>query len=107
MIEFVWFDLGYTILYKKREETYRKLIGDFGIDIPVNEIEKAFHLMDKKFMREYPGVLGTRMECFMPWYLGMVNHRLGVTADLCALGSRWIENARGIKYDLSRATFQR
>ncbi len=92
MIEFIWFDLGYTLLYKKREEAYRAVLADFGVEASVSDIARAFHLADKKFMREFPGVLGWKMEFFMPWYLGIANYYLGVSVDLCALNAKWIRN---------------
>ena len=92
MIEFVWFDLGYTLLYKKREEAYHDVLADFGVAASVLDIARAFHLADKKFMREFPGVLGWKMELFMPWYLGIANYYLGVSVDLCGLNAEWIRN---------------
>ena len=54
-------------------------------------LERAFHLTDKLFMREYPGVLGRDPRTFSPWYLGVLHHRLGLELDLCRVFSRWRE----------------
>ncbi len=34
-ISFVWFDIGYTLLYMQREITYQKALREFGIDVPL------------------------------------------------------------------------
>lgn len=87
-ISFIWFDLGYTLLYKPREEGYRKVLAENGIGISLDDLEKAFHLVDKLFMREYPHVFGRDPETFMPWFLGHLNYRLGVQLDLSAVWRR-------------------
>jgi putative hydrolase of the HAD superfamily len=38
----------------QRETTYQQALKNFGIDVPLADIEKEFHLTDKLFMREYP-----------------------------------------------------
>jgi putative hydrolase of the HAD superfamily len=91
MVSFVWFDLGYTLVYMQREATYRKALLHFGIDVPQEALEKEFHLTDKLFMREYPGIFLRPRGVYMPWYLGHMNHRLGISADVCALDARWTE----------------
>jgi hypothetical protein len=66
MIEFIWFDLGYTLLYKKREEAYRAVLADFGVEASVSDIARAFHLADKKFMREFPAFSDGRWSSSCP-----------------------------------------
>jgi putative hydrolase of the HAD superfamily len=88
-IAFVWFDIGYTLLYMQREITYQKALREFGVDVPVEEIEKEFHLTDKLFMREYPGFFLHPREVFMPAYLGIMNYRLGLSVNLCELDACW------------------
>jgi putative hydrolase of the HAD superfamily len=85
---FVWFDLGYTLLYKPREQSYRKVLEECGIDVTLEELEKTFHLVDKLFMREYPRVFGRDPETFMPWFLGHLNYRLGLRLDLSSTWQR-------------------
>lgn len=79
----VWFDLGYTLLYKPREQEYAAVLAGRGIEVSLVELEKAFHLVDKLFMREYPSAFGRDPETFMPWFLGVLNTRLGIRLDLC------------------------
>lgn len=90
-VSFVWFDIGYTLLYMQREVTYRQALKDFGLDISLKDIERDFHLTDKLFMREYPGMFLKPRKVYMPSYLGLVNYRLGVNLDVCELDARWEE----------------
>jgi HAD superfamily hydrolase (TIGR01549 family) len=90
-VSFVWFDIGYTLLYMQREVTYRQALKDFGLDISLKGIEREFHLTDKLFMREYPGMFLKPRKVYMPSYLGIVNYRLGVNLDVCELDARWEE----------------
>ncbi len=82
-ISFIWFDLGYTLLYQQREEPYRAVLAELGHDVTRDRLELEYHLADKQFMREYPGVFGRDPETFAPWFLGVLNHRLGIRTDLC------------------------
>ncbi|MFC4101548.1 HAD family hydrolase [Paenibacillus xanthanilyticus] len=81
-VRYIWFDLGYTLVYQDREKVYRDYLLAQGIDIPLARIEEAYHLADKKFMRQYPGALGQEWDSFFPWYLGMLNYSLGVRFPL-------------------------
>jgi HAD superfamily hydrolase (TIGR01549 family) len=90
-VSFVWFDIGYTLLYMQREATYRQALKDFGLDISLKDIEREFHLTDKLFMREYPGMFLKPRKVYMPSYLGIVNYRLGVNLNVCELDARWEE----------------
>ena len=88
-IKFVWFDIGYTLLYMQREVTYQKALREFGIDVPLGDIEKEFHLTDKLFMREYPGFFLQPRPVFMPAYLGIMNFQMGLSVNLCELDACW------------------
>ena len=88
-VSFVWFDLGYTLVYMQRETTYQQALKNIGIDVPLVDIEKEFHLTDKLFMREYPGFFLEPREVFMPAYLGLVNYHLGVSVNVCELNAQW------------------
>lgn len=88
-VSFIWFDMGYTLLYMQRETTYQQALRNFGIEIPLENIEKEFHLTDKLFMREYPGFFLTPREAFMPSYLGIMNYRLGISLNVCELDTYW------------------
>lgn len=90
-VSFIWFDIGYTLLYMQRESTYQKALRKFGIDKPIDEIKTEFHLTDKLFMREYPGIFLKPREVYMPSYLGILNYRLGLNLNVCELDAYWEE----------------
>jgi len=83
--------MGYTLVYMQRETTYQQALLDFGIDIPIEVIEKEFHLTDKQFMKEYPGIFLKNRDVYMPWYLGTMNYRLGLSLNLCEIDALWKE----------------
>lgn len=89
----LWFDIGYTLLYLDRENKYKEVLTIFGIEKSVDEIEIAFHFVDKLFMREYPGTLGKNRPAYMPWYLGVLNHRLGIKLDVCEVSALWLSKS--------------
>ncbi|REK76043.1 HAD family hydrolase [Paenibacillus paeoniae] len=97
---FVWFDLGYTLVYQQREEAYGQFLRERGIELGHAEIERAYHVTDKLFMREYRGVLGRPPTTFMTWYLGVLNHQLGVSFNLGEQRQRLedIQNERGKRW---------
>jgi putative hydrolase of the HAD superfamily len=88
-VSFVWFDIGYTLLYMQREVTYQQALKEFGHEVPLDDIEREFHLTDKLFMREYPGLFLKAREVFMPSYLGIMNYRLGLSLNVCELDLGW------------------
>lgn len=88
-VSFIWFDIGYTLLYMQRESTYQEALREFGIDKPMDDIKKGFHLTDKLFMREYPGIFLKPREVYMPSYLGILNYRLGINLNVCELDTYW------------------
>ena len=90
-VSFVWFDIGYTLLYMQREATYQQALKEFGHEVPLVDIEREFHLTDKLFMRQYPGLFLKGREVFMPSYLGLMNYRLGLSINVCELDSCWEE----------------
>ena len=87
-ITFIWFDLGYTLLYQEREQPYREVLAELGHAFTLERLEREYHLADKLFMREYPGVFGRDPDTFAPWFLGVLNHRLGIRTDLCRTWQR-------------------
>jgi putative hydrolase of the HAD superfamily len=97
MVSFVWFDIGYTLVYMQRETTYQQALARFGRQVPLADIHRAFHLTDKFFMREFPGAFLNPREVYMPWYLGQMNHGLGVALDVCALDACWEEIKKDVK----------
>lgn len=88
-VSFIWFDMGYTLLYMQRETTYQQALEAFGHNVSIEDLEREFHLTDKLFMREYPGVFLKPRGVFMPWFLGILNFRLGLSLDVCKLDGHW------------------
>ncbi|MEK8129379.1 HAD-IA family hydrolase [Paenibacillus filicis] len=82
MIQYLWFDLGYTLVRTNREEVYQKVIERFGVFRNRDEIAIAYHRADKLFMREYPGVLGKDSRAFLPWYIGTLNYFLRISLPI-------------------------
>ncbi|QMV43063.1 HAD family hydrolase [Cohnella cholangitidis] len=99
---FIWFDLGYTLVYKPRERIYRAFLLEHGIHRTIEEIELAYHVVDKHFMRYYPGVLGREQERFFPWYLGLLNYELKVDFKLHEQYARLeeLERLQGYRWEL-------
>jgi putative hydrolase of the HAD superfamily len=94
-VDFIWFDLGYTLLYKERETLFAEMLGRRGIEKPIEEIDKAFHVTDKLFMRHFPGLLGRSAQEFMPLYFGFLCRRLEIHGDLVCLLGDWMEAWNG------------
>lgn len=88
-ISYVWFDIGYTLLYMQREITYQQVLKEYGIELSLNALEMHFHLTDKLFMREYPGIFLKERAVYMPWFLGVLNYRLGISLNVCEVDGRW------------------
>ena len=88
-VSFIWFDMGYTLVYMQREATYQQALKKFGVDTSIEDLEKEFHLTDKLFMREYPGVFLNERGVYMPWFLGKMNYSLGIRLDVCRLDAVW------------------
>ena len=87
--KYIWFDLGYTLLKLKREESFQEILKTLGFEVSTSQIEKAFHLTDKLFMRQYPGILGKSRAFYMPMYLGNMIYTLGLRTDICPLFVEW------------------
>lgn len=88
-VSFIWFDMGYTLVYMQREMTYQETLRAFGHDVSIEDLEREFHLTDKLFMREYPGVFLKARGVYMPWFLGILNYRLGFSLDVCKVDEHW------------------
>lgn len=78
----VWFDLGLTLVQRPVAASYQQVLAAFGAARGQQQIERAFYLADKTFMREYPHVLGGDGAAYFAWYLGLVNYHLGLQLDL-------------------------
>lgn len=88
-VSYIWFDMGYTLVYMQREFTYQQALQKFGIDVSISKLEREFHVTDKLFMREYPGVFLNERGVYMPWFLGTMNYGLDIRLDVCELDSVW------------------
>jgi putative hydrolase of the HAD superfamily len=75
----------------QREVTYQQVLKTFGHAVALADIEREFHLTDKLFMREYPGIFLKEKEVYMPSYLGLMNYRLGLSLNVCELDLCWDE----------------
>jgi putative hydrolase of the HAD superfamily len=87
-ITFIWFDLGYTLLHRAFAQPYQGVLAELGLEVPLERLEREYHLADKLFMREYPGVFGRDPDTYSPWFLGVLNHALGIRTDLCRTWQR-------------------
>lgn len=76
------FDLGYTLVTNDRAKHYCQYAQKKNIRLDFNQVEQAFHLVDKQFMRQYPKVISTGFNAYFPWFLGLVNFHLRLTCDL-------------------------
>lgn len=81
-IKFVWFDLGYTLVYTKREKYFQNFISSVAKNIDINEIQMAYNLTDKLFMREHRGLLCKSKEEYMPHYYKKLFEFLKVDIDI-------------------------
>ena len=89
-IEYIWFDIGYTLLYLEREKLFFKIMKSRYDSLPPEEeVTMAFHLTDKLFMREYQGVLGSDKDTYLPWYFGYFFHHLNMKVSLCGFCEEW------------------
>lgn len=76
--EFVWFDLGYTLVHLNREEVFQKKLLARGISKSLEDLRYAYHLADKYFMREHPGLLGQSKSTFMHHYYEVLQDFLAI-----------------------------
>lgn len=92
MIKTIGFDLGYTLVYLKREDNMRTFLKEFmEIDIPYEDIQIAYHVTDKTFMREYQHVLGNTSEKYYIWYFSVLLYQMGIFGvDLLKTFGRYV-----------------
>lgn len=91
---YVWFDLGLTLVGNQSAVFYRQMLWELRVEKDEAEIRRAFYQTDKVFMREYPHTLGGDPRYFMPWYLGILNHHLGIRLDLSLCAQTYLEKLR-------------
>ncbi|MCX7028183.1 MAG: HAD-IA family hydrolase [Spirochaetes bacterium] len=90
-IDFIWFDLGNTLLHREREKLFAELLEKAGEKRSLGDIDQAYHAIDKQFMREFPGRLGRPAEEFMPHYFNLLCRYLRISGDMISLLNRWME----------------
>lgn len=82
MAKYLWFDLGYTLVYVKREEHHQRKLAQSGIHLPLEKIELAYHLADKYFMRAFPGLLGQAHATYAEKYYQTLHQFLGINEPI-------------------------
>lgn len=80
-LKYIWFDLGYTLVYTKREKIFQDILLTMDKKIDIDEIKIAYHLADKFFMMKHKGLLCKRKEEFMPYYLKKLLEILHMQVD--------------------------
>ena len=98
-VDFIWFDLGNTLIHREREKLFAALLERVrgSEPRPLKEVELAFHITDKRFMREFPGLLGKPAEEFMPLYFGFLCRYLRLGGDLVSLLNAWFGTLKAAK----------
>ncbi|CQR46818.1 Pyrimidine 5'-nucleotidase YjjG [Paraliobacillus sp. PM-2] len=81
-MKYIWFDLGYTLVYVNRELSYQHKLKQIGVDVSLEELKLAYHYTDKYFMREFPGLLGKNHEAYATSYHKILHDYLNLTNDL-------------------------
>lgn len=76
--EYIWFDLGYTLVSSNREEIYRELLLEGDIEKFLDEIGIAFHITDKYYMRFRQGALSNKTNSFYSEYFKLLNQNLKI-----------------------------
>jgi len=92
--DFIWFDIGNTLLHRERERLFAELLEKAAVKTSAADIELAFHITDKRFMREFPGLLGKPAEEFMPLYFGLLCRYLNIGGNILSLLNAWFEARR-------------
>lgn len=62
-IGYVFFDLGLTLLDSNHVPLFKKALECSGVDLPLSEVGRAYHLANKFFMRTRPGDISDN-RCF-------------------------------------------
>ncbi|MGB9686367.1 MAG: HAD family hydrolase [Rectinema subterraneum] len=89
--DYIWFDMGYTLVYKKREALFGRILEKTGSRRSYEEIEKAFHVTDKRLMRDFPGLLARPSAEFMPLYIGLLCYTLQIHGDIVSILDAWFK----------------
>ncbi|WP_156290679.1 HAD family hydrolase [Oceanobacillus salinisoli] len=104
MINFVWFDLGYTLVYLNREEVYQERLSDVGVSKTKEEITLAYHLTDKFFMREHPGLLAKDRELYAEYYQSKLHEYLRLEDDVLQVQALATRNKNQVKWKAFKET---
>gem|GEM_PF-5692410 len=89
--DFIWFDLGNTLIHREREKLFAAVLEKSHGGKSSEDIKLAFHRTDKLFMRDFPGLLGKPAEEFLPLYFGFLCRHLNVGGDLVSLLGEWAQ----------------
>lgn len=81
-LKYVWFDLGYTLVYMEREKRFQDILRRCGRHAGLAELQIAFHITDKFFMREHRGLLCRRQEEYLEYYYKKLVGFLKIQMDL-------------------------
>ena len=82
-ISFIWFDLGYTLLYQQREEPYRAVLAELGYESPGSASIWSTTSRTSSSCASTPASSVATPGTFAPWFLGVLNHR-SASAPTCA-----------------------
>ncbi len=73
------FDLGMTLIYPLRSESFIARLREFGGDADRQVVREALSFVDRHFMINYPGVLAKEVKEFYTSYVSMVFAYLHIT----------------------------
>jgi putative hydrolase of the HAD superfamily len=76
MLRCVLFDLGYTLVYARREEAFAALLRRVGVKAPQEEVAYALHRADQHFMHRHPGLLGQPEPAWLEPYVPVLLREL-------------------------------
>lgn len=97
MKKFIWFDLGYTLIYLERERPYLEFLKTHNIERSLEAIEAAFHLADKYFMRKSNGFFNEPASVYMDDYLKKLNGYMDITKDISYNDMQKVYQSQGLK----------
>jgi putative hydrolase of the HAD superfamily len=88
---YIWFDLGYTLVYLKIDKPMKGLLKACGYEYSLDQVRRTFHLCDKYFMREHPGVLGKGRSDYMARYIETFLRMLEISVEKEAFTREWLQ----------------
>lgn len=76
MIKLVLFDLGLTLIKNNAPQIYKTCFSNLGKNFSTEEIEIAYHMTNKFFMRERKGLLGKGIDFYLQEYVNIICNEL-------------------------------